>query len=78
MSQISLMFHHLVVMPSLTWILAADGIDSGLDFEKALDDPSMPKMSSPTQVKSISFQHSHSGGAGVRAAYHAAVIACGH
>ena len=28
----------------------ADGIDSGLDFEKALDDPSMPKMSSPTQV----------------------------
>ena len=29
---------------------SADGIDSGLDFEKALDDPSMPKMSSPTQV----------------------------
>ena len=38
----------------VTVVMCADGIDSGLDFEKALDDPSMPKMSSPTQVQRLS------------------------
>ena len=52
-------FHLLLTMPPLSLSMLADGIDSGLDFEKALDDPSMPKMSSPTQVNPFGCQLSH-------------------